>query len=62
MKAPTKLFYEFGQFRLDVEKQRLVRDGEIVSLTPKAVETLRVLVERPGILVERDELMDLCLA
>lgn len=58
MKAPTKLFYEFGQFRLDVEKQRLVRDGEIVSLTPKAVETLRVLVERPGILVERDELMD----
>jgi DNA-binding winged helix-turn-helix (wHTH) protein/TolB-like protein len=53
----TKLFYEFGQFRLDVAKHRLLRNGEIVSLTPKAVETLRVLVERPGRLVERDELM-----
>jgi DNA-binding winged helix-turn-helix (wHTH) protein/TolB-like protein/Tfp pilus assembly protein PilF len=58
MNAPTKLFYEFGQFRLDVGKHRLMRDGEIVSLTPKAVETLRVLVERQGLLVERDELMD----
>jgi len=53
-----KLFYEFGEFRLDVGKHRLMRDGEIVSLTPKAVETLRVLVERAGVLVERDELMD----
>lgn len=52
------MFYEFGEFRLDVEKHRLLREGEIVSLTPKAVETLRVLVERPGVLVERDELMD----
>jgi DNA-binding winged helix-turn-helix (wHTH) protein/TolB-like protein len=58
MKAPTRLFYEFGQFRLDVEKHRLVREGEIMSLTPKAVETLRVLVERAGVLVERDELKD----
>ena len=58
MKLPTRLFYEFGQFRLDAEKHRLVRDGEIVPLTPKAVEILRVLVERPGVLVERDELMD----
>ena len=58
MKPPTKLFYEFGEFRLDAEKHRLLREGEIVSLTPKAVETLRVLVERPGRLVERDELMN----
>ena len=59
MKAPTSLYYEFDQFRLDVGKQRLTRDGEIVSLTPKAFETLRALVERRGVLVERDELMDL---
>ena len=58
LKAPTKLFYEFGDFRLDAQKHRLLRDGEIVPLTPKAVETLRVLVERPGRLVERDELMN----
>ena len=58
MKAPTKLFYEFGEFRLDAEKHRLLREGEIVAVTPKAVEILRVLVARPGRLVERDELMN----
>jgi len=41
-----------------VDKHRLMRNGEIVPLTPKAVETLRVLVERAGVLVERDQLMD----
>ncbi len=58
MKPPTKLFYEFGGFRLDTEKHRLLRDGEIVSLTPKAVDTLFALIERRGQLVERDELMN----
>lgn len=55
---PNKLFYEFGAFRLDTEKNRLLRNGEIVPLTPKAVEILRVLVEHPGQLVERDDLMN----
>jgi DNA-binding winged helix-turn-helix (wHTH) protein/TolB-like protein len=55
--APTKLLYEFGEFRLDVDKHRLLRDGEIVALTPKAVEILSVLIRRRGELVEREELM-----
>jgi DNA-binding winged helix-turn-helix (wHTH) protein/TolB-like protein len=55
--TPTKLFFEFGEFRLDPEKHRLLRDGEIVGLTPKAVETLCVLVQRHGKLVERGDLM-----
>jgi DNA-binding winged helix-turn-helix (wHTH) protein/TolB-like protein/Flp pilus assembly protein TadD len=55
---PTKLFYEFGAFRLDTEKLRLLRDGEIVPLTPKAVETLRVLVAHRGRVVEREDLMN----
>ena len=58
IRAPSRLYYEFGQFRLDVAKQRLTQDGEIISLPPKALETLRVLVTRPGVLIERDELMD----
>src|SRR5262245_4631354 len=57
MKASTRLFYEFDEFRLDVEKHRLLRNGEIVALTPKAVEKLRVLVERPQVVIERDELL-----
>lgn len=56
--APTKLLYEFGEFRLDVDKHRLLRGGEIVALTPKAIEILKVLIQQRGQLVERDQLMN----
>ncbi|HLE62428.1 MAG TPA: winged helix-turn-helix domain-containing protein, partial [Pyrinomonadaceae bacterium] len=49
--------YEFGPFRLDPAERLLTREGTPVSLTPKAFETLLVLVERNGHLVEKDELM-----
>jgi eukaryotic-like serine/threonine-protein kinase len=49
--------YEFGPFCLDPAERSLTRDGIPVSLTPKAFETLLVLVERSGHLVEKDELM-----
>jgi DNA-binding winged helix-turn-helix (wHTH) protein len=51
------MVYEFGPFRLDSAKRRLWRDGEIVPLTPKALETLIVLVSRAGAVVEKDELL-----
>lgn len=57
MKSLNNMFYEFGDFRLDAAKQRLLRDGEVVALTPKAVETLTVLIQHRGQTVERDELM-----
>ena len=49
--------YEFGPFRLDAAKHLLFRDGEMVPLTPKVFETLRVLVERSGEQVTKDQLM-----
>ena len=49
-------FYEFGPFRLDPLKRRLMRDGEVVRLTPKAFDLLLVLVEERGRTVEKDEL------
>jgi pimeloyl-ACP methyl ester carboxylesterase len=49
--------YTFGPFRLDVASRVLLRDREIVSLAPKAVETLLALVERAGRVVTRDELI-----
>jgi tetratricopeptide (TPR) repeat protein len=58
MLKPPKHFYEFGPFRLDTVKRRLVRDGEIISLTPKAFDTLLVLIENSGRVVEKDDLMD----
>jgi DNA-binding winged helix-turn-helix (wHTH) protein len=38
--------YEFGRYRLDRPTRRLLRDGEPVSLTPKAFDTLVALIER----------------
>ena len=58
MSRQIRHVYEFGPFRLDPEKPCLWRDGELVSLTPKAVETLVVLVQQSGKLVEREQLMN----
>jgi TolB-like protein/DNA-binding winged helix-turn-helix (wHTH) protein/Flp pilus assembly protein TadD len=50
-------YYQFGPFTLDVSKRRLLRDGEVVRLTPKAFETLLALVEVSGKTIEKDELL-----
>src|SRR5688572_22406360 len=57
MSVQTKHFYQFGPFCIDAVKRRLLRDGEVVKLTPKAFETLLVLVEQRGRTVEKDELL-----
>jgi DNA-binding winged helix-turn-helix (wHTH) protein/TolB-like protein len=49
--------YEFGAFRLDVAERLLLRDGETIPLQPKAFDLLRLLVEHPGHLLEKDELL-----
>ncbi|MFN2576630.1 MAG: tetratricopeptide repeat protein [Pyrinomonadaceae bacterium] len=57
MARRVRHLYEFGPFRLDPEKPCLWRNGEPVPLTPKAVETLLVLIKQNGRLVEREALM-----
>ena len=47
----------FGPFRLDPTKRRLWRGDEVVPLTPKAFDTLLVLVSRAGTTVEKDDLL-----
>jgi TolB-like protein/DNA-binding winged helix-turn-helix (wHTH) protein/Flp pilus assembly protein TadD len=49
--------YEFGEFRLDANRHRLLRDGDVVPLSPKAIETLIVLVQNSGKLIQREDLM-----
>ncbi|MCM3871094.1 MAG: winged helix-turn-helix domain-containing protein [Pyrinomonadaceae bacterium] len=49
--------YEFGPFRLDTLERQLFRSGQPVSLTPKAYETLLLLVESSGRLLTKDQLM-----
>lgn len=58
MSAPSARFYEFGPFRLDTAAPLLWREGQPVSLTPKALETLVVLVQRAGRLTSREELIE----
>ena len=48
---------EFGGFRFDADTPVLWRGGDVVPLTPKALELLRALVERAGDVVSKPELM-----
>jgi TolB-like protein/DNA-binding winged helix-turn-helix (wHTH) protein/Tfp pilus assembly protein PilF len=49
--------YEFDEFRLDVQRRALLRRQDLVALTPKAFDTLVVLVQNGGQLMTKDELM-----
>jgi DNA-binding winged helix-turn-helix (wHTH) protein len=51
------LVYEFGAFRLNSAERLLLKAGRPVSLTPKAFDLLVYLVERPGRLVTKQELL-----
>jgi DNA-binding winged helix-turn-helix (wHTH) protein len=55
-KQPRRLF-EFGRFRLDRSERFLFQDGAAVPLSPRLFDTLLVLVENRGHLVEKNDLM-----
>jgi hypothetical protein len=59
MDQPARAVYEFGPFRYDAGQRLLFREGELVPLAPKAVETLHALLDRRGRLVDKTELMKL---
>ena len=58
MPPSPRRFYEFGPFQLDTFAPLLWREGEPVPLTPKALETLVVLVQHEGRLVKREALIN----
>jgi DNA-binding winged helix-turn-helix (wHTH) protein/TolB-like protein len=49
--------YEFGPFRYDPEQRLLFREGQPVALAPKAIDTLHILLEHRGRIVEKGTLM-----
>lgn len=53
------MIHLFGPFQYDSEQRILFRGGETVQLAPKAIDTLHVLLERRGRVVEKAELMKL---
>jgi Tol biopolymer transport system component/DNA-binding winged helix-turn-helix (wHTH) protein len=57
MSRQNKRVFEFGPFSIDTLNRQLRRDGEVVPLKAKAVDTLLMLIESRGDVVEKDELM-----
>jgi eukaryotic-like serine/threonine-protein kinase len=53
----TRQLYEFGPFRVDPEKELLLRHDEAVPLAPKAFQVLLVLVRHNKQVVSKDDLM-----
>src|SRR5579864_711256 len=49
--------FEFGPYRLDLAERQLRRGTAVIRLTPKAFDTLAFLVQRPGHLVSKDDLI-----
>lgn len=54
---PERELYEFGPFRVDAEKEILLRAGEPVPLTPKTFQILLVLIRHNQQVVTKDDLM-----
>ena len=50
--------YEFGPFRLNPAERTLVRGKQVLALTPKAFETLNLLIQNSGHLVTKEELIE----
>src|SRR5262245_31883855 len=59
MSSQTTQAYVFGRFRIDVGKRLLFVKDELVALTPKAFDTLLVLVENRGTVLSKEQLMRL---
>ena len=57
MSPGPKVVYEFGPFRVDPDKQVLLRGDQTVYITPKAFETLLILVRHSREVVTKDELL-----
>ena len=53
----AKVVFEFGLFRLNPAERLLLRAQTPVRLPPKAFDALLVLVENPGHLLEKEELL-----
>jgi TolB-like protein/Flp pilus assembly protein TadD len=58
MSAPPQLTYKFGNFHLLPRNKQLLCGGAPLALAPKVFDTLCLLVESQGRLVEKDEFLE----
>lgn len=59
MSLDNRHFFEFDEFRIEVEERRLTRNGEAVALNSRDFDILLALVERSGQTVDKNALMDM---
>lgn len=52
------MIFRFGPFVLDAAGYRLLREGRAVDLSPRLVDLLRYLIERPSSLITKEELFE----
>src|SRR4030095_1063942 len=57
MDEETPASYEFDSFRLVPAERLLLSDNQPVSLTPKAFDTLVILVRTSGHVLKKDDLL-----
>jgi DNA-binding winged helix-turn-helix (wHTH) protein/tetratricopeptide (TPR) repeat protein len=50
--------YKFGPFQIDLDRYLLLRDGNLVPLSPKVFETLIFLIEHRGSVVKKEDIMN----
>ncbi|MGH9948329.1 MAG: winged helix-turn-helix domain-containing protein [Pyrinomonadaceae bacterium] len=58
MSSVVNNLYEFGSFRFDPETEILWREDNVISVSPKALAVLKLLLERNGELVSKQEIFD----
>ena len=56
--SSPKVLYEFGPFRVDPDKQVLMRDNQPVPVTSKTFDTLLILVRHSREVVSKEDLMN----
>lgn len=57
MPESQRVVFSFAPFRLDPSQRLMTRDGQPISLTPKEFDTLLVLVEAAGRVLDKEELI-----
>ena len=50
--------FAFGPYRLDIPERQLLREGQPVPLPPKLFDLLTTLVQQPGHLIAKEDLLD----
>ena len=51
-------FYQFGNFRIDTNKQQLTRLGQEIDIRPRLFEVLLFLIRNRGKVVTREAILD----